>query len=104
MPRAVCGRVHRTSIHPTTNKPEPSQNVHHTRHLTWTGKRAPSPRHGSSLHGGAPKHAVPLVAVVDDGSKQQGKQQCMLLCMWEGGRRMSVLRSVSKLFRITALR
>jgi len=30
-----------------------------------------------------------VVVVVDGGSKQQGKQQCMLLCMWEGGR-MSV--------------
>ena len=48
--------------------------MHHTRYLTWAGKRAPSPCHGPSLPREAPKHAVSLVVVVDDGSKQQGKQ------------------------------
>ena len=103
MPRAVGGRVHRTSLPTATTKPSSPRCIY-TSHLTWTGKRAPSPRHGSCLRGQAAKHAVPLVVVVDGGSKQQGKQQCMLLCGREGGQ-MSVLRSVSKrttkLFRTT---
>ena len=83
MPRAVGSRVHRTSLPTATNKPSSPRCIY-TSHLTWTGKRAASPRHGSCLRGQAAKHAVPLVVVVDGGSKQQGKQQCMLLC--GGGR------------------
>ena len=89
MPRAVGGRVHRTSLPTATNKPSSPRCIY-TSHLTSTGNRAPSPRHGSCLRGQAAKHAVPLVVVVDGGSKQQGKQQCMLLCGGREGGRMSV--------------
>jgi len=73
--------VHRTAIPIATNKPSSPRCIY-TSHLTWTGKRAASSRHGSCLRGQAAKHAVPLVVVVN--GKQQGKQQCMLLCV--GGR------------------
>jgi hypothetical protein len=79
MPRPDCGRVHRTRT-PTPSTSPSSSKMHHTRHLTWPGKRAPSPCHGPSLRREAPKHVVPLVVVVDDGSKQQGKQASGACC------------------------
>jgi len=77
------------NVPPHPNQQALPPKMHYTSHLTWTGNRDPSPFHGSRFRRKAPQHAVPLVVVVDGGSKQQGKQQCMLLCV-EGGR-MSVL-------------
>jgi len=90
MPRAVCGRVHRTSLPPPTTKPS----FQCITQYTLPGRETTPP-----LHTMAPAFMVelqsmlswfPLVVVVDGGSKQ-----AVHVVVW-GGTANECLRSVSK--------